>query len=165
MIQKRQFSKEYTDVIKGAAILMMLAHHLFFGQLEAPIHWFGGDDMRKIFATLFKVCVSMFAILSGYGLAEQYKKKKADENAFVFSAKKTVKMMTSFWLMFVIFVPLGFVLGESPIEVYGTGTEGIKNLVLDGLGVGAALGYKSMNFSWWYMEAAIFYYLLFKIII
>lgn len=159
MIREKFFTKEHTMVIKGIAILLMLWHHLFFGQLATPIHWLGGDTFRQIFATIFKVCVSIFAILSGYGLTEQYKKKPKSESDLDFAFKKTWKLLKEFWGVFFIVFILGFFLGEKPTDVYGTGMLGFFHFLLDSTGLAAATQNPTMNFSWWYIEAALCFYI------
>lgn len=161
LIRENYFNKSYTNILKGIAILMMLSHHLYFGQLSSPIHWFGGDSFAQIFATIFKVCVSIFAFLSGYGLTEQYKRKDSKITDLDFVCDKTIKMMKQYWFVFFIFVPLGFLLGENPIQVYGTGMLGIFHFIVDAFGLAPLAGNPTMNFSWWYIEAALFFYLFF----
>ena len=68
-----KFSKQDTAVVKGIAALMLVCHHFFMGILPAPIDW-ANNELWTIAATLSKVCVAIFVILSGYGINESYKK-------------------------------------------------------------------------------------------
>lgn len=158
---KTYFTKGYTNAMKGIAILLLLAHHLFFGQLPIPIHWFGGDTYIQIFATLSKVCVCIFAILSGYGLSEQYKNTTETDTNFIFS--KVKKLLKNYWFVFFIFVPMGFLLGENPISVYGFGMQGVFNFLADAFGIAAFTGSPTMNFTWWYIETALVFFFLFPV--
>ena len=56
-----------TSVLKGIAICAMLCHHLFY---KSP----GTGYFVWHLAMLGKVCVSIFLLLSGYGLTIQMKK-------------------------------------------------------------------------------------------
>lgn len=56
-----------TSVLKGIAICAMLCHHLFY---QSP----GSGYVVWHLAMLGKVCVSIFLLLSGYGLTIQMKK-------------------------------------------------------------------------------------------
>lgn len=163
MVKKNYFTKEYSNAIKGIAVLMLLSHHLFFGQIQTPIHWFGGDSWNQIFATIFKVCVSLFAIISGYGLSQQYKKKEESVNGLDFAVDKTAKLLKQYWFVFLIFVPLGFLLGAKPTDIYGTGMRGVFFFFIDMFGLFPFAGSPTMNYTWWYIEAAIAFYLLFPL--
>lgn len=56
-----------SKILKGIAICAMLWHHLFY---EHPEY---GKIVFHL-ALLGKVCVSMFLMISGYGLTKQYNK-------------------------------------------------------------------------------------------
>lgn len=156
-----EFTKKDTSAVKGIAVLMLLCHHLGMGILEPPLDW-RNDSLYTIIATLSKVCVAIFILLSGYGLNESY--KKWDRTDFSFVKKHLLKLMKQYWFIYVIFVPLGFLCGASPIAVYGSGFRGFCYFVLDFLGIKALFNTPTMNQTWWYMEAAIVLYLLFPLI-
>lgn len=162
MKQEKIFSKTETNMIKGVALLLLLHHHLFNGVLNTPIHWFGGDSYTQIIATLSKVCVALFVILSGYGLSEQY--SKTTETDFIFVKKRFLNLMKQYWYIFIIFIPLGFVFGCNPIDVYGSGLIGFKNLMIDFFGLFRVFDTPTMNYTWWYMETAMVLYLLFPLL-
>lgn len=163
MTKKNYFKTEHTNVVKGIAVLMLLSHHLFFGQIATPIHWFGGDSWNQIFATIFKVCVSLFAILSGYGLSQKYKNKDETITDTDFVIKRTSKLLKQYWWVFSIFVPLGFLLGANPISVYGSGIGGLFYCIVDFFGLFPFAHTPTMNYTWWYIEAALAFYLLFPL--
>lgn len=159
MPPQHYFTKENTKVLKGIAILMMLLHHFYNGSLSAPIHWADGNHPMQIAATVCKVCVSLFAFLSGYGLTEQYRKKSPDVSDRSFVLHHLKNLMRPYWLVFFIFVPLGFLLGENPVSVYQAEPKGIFYFILDALALSPLFQTPTMNFSWWYMEAALIFYL------
>ena len=57
-----KLTAEDSKVAKGGAVLLLLWHHLFYMHPEYGwfVHWT---------ACYAKICVAMFLILSGYGLA------------------------------------------------------------------------------------------------
>ena len=66
------FTKEHTQIAKGAAILLMLLHHLF--GIAVNVDYFQNDFFSAL-GGFGKVCVSMYAFMSGYGLYLSYKAK------------------------------------------------------------------------------------------
>ena len=149
-------SKDDTFLIKGIAICFMLCHHLFYKNQEY------GAVIFQI-AQLGKVCVALFIFLSFYGLTVQY--KKVQNNAFVdtikFVAKRLTKFYINYWVIFLIFVPLGvFVFGRELGDMYGGG-HGLKMLFTDFLGIN---GLKSYNITWWFNQLIIYLYLLFPLL-
>ena len=155
------FTKKDTSVVKGIAVLMLLCHHLGMGILEPPLDW-RNDSLYTIVATLSKVCVAIFILLSGYGLNESHNKWRGTDFSFV--KKHLFKLMKQFWFIYVIFVPSGFLCGANPLTVYGTGFKGFSYFALDFLGLKALFNTPTMNQTWWYMEAAIVLYILFPIL-
>ena len=155
------FTKKDTSIVKGIAVLMLLCHHLGMGILEPPLDW-KNDSLYTIIATLSKVCVAIFILLSGYGLNESHNKWRGTD--FTFVKKHLLKLMKQFWFIYVIFVPIGFLCGANPINIYGTGVKGFFYFALDFLGLKALFNTPTMNQTWWYMEAAIILYILFPVI-
>lgn len=96
-------SAKDTGIIKGVAICLMLWHHLFPNALYS-----GGNSAVVFMAAVGKVCVSLFLLVSGYGLACQYSKviaeaKNLKERFGVttkFIAKRYVKFYTGYWVIF-----------------------------------------------------------------
>ena len=156
-----KFTKQDTAVVKGIAALMLVCHHFFMGILPSPIDW-ANNDLWTIAATLSKVCVAIFVILSGYGINESYKKWSGTDFRFV--KKHLLNLMKQFWTIFIIFVPLGFVCNRSPFDIYGTGFVGVKNFLLDFIGMKSLFNIPTMNQTWWYMEACIVLYILYPLL-
>ena len=156
-----------TSVMKGIAIIAMLCHHVFTGRpgFEAPY-----SEFFIALGILGKVCVSMFLFCSGYGLAVQYE-KEIDKTSTIyekliysmkFIVKRLLKFYTSYWFIFIIFVPLGiFVFDRSLADAYGENVNLIKRISYDLLGI---QGFQSYNITWWFNKLIIIFYLLFPII-
>lgn len=74
--EKIDVDKNETLQLKGIALIIMFCHHLFgcgtFLMLEENkwIPCFGVYD--SIFSNGFKICIGVFAAISGYGLYKSY---------------------------------------------------------------------------------------------
>lgn len=88
-------TKQITQKIKGLAILIMIAHHFLGYDFGANFSntWVG-------IGSSLKICVGIYAVLSGYG--------------YFFSREKTVKyglnkvwgLLQEYWItLFTIFIP------------------------------------------------------------
>jgi len=149
-------SLDGTLIIKGLAICLMLWHHLFYQNPE-----YGSFVFQT--ALFGKVCVSLFLFVSAYGLTVQYSKifNKPITETFKFQAKRFVKFYANYWVIFLIFVPLGiFVFGRGLSVPYGEASH-IKMLIKDILGINS---FQSYNIAWWFNQLIICLYLLFPIL-
>lgn len=156
--------KQYdTLLIKGFAICLMLWHHLFLYHPE-----FG--KMSQHVALLGKVCVAMFLFVSAYGLTVQVEKKgiftnihkKMWKELLEFYIKRLSKLYASFWVVFIIFVPIGiFVFNRGLEQPYGSQVNLTKRLIFDFFGM---QGFQSYNVIWWFYQLIIVLYLLFPFI-
>lgn len=158
------FSKRDTNVIKGAAVILLLCHHLYMGILPAPMSLFGNFP-PLVFATLSKVCVAIFIMLSGYGLACSY--PRSEKRAIHFSVEHTLKLMKPFWLVFIAFFILAVFLarpGFTPDAAYGAGFHGVLAALIDFLGLRPIFATGTLNQTWWYMEASLVLYILFPLL-
>ena len=150
-------SSEDSKVIKGVAICLMLCHHLFSNDL------YSGDSPMALFLAVFgKVCVSLFLLLSGYGMAVQYSKVienvsgvgKWFSHTARFLAKRFLNFYVGYWIIFIIFVSIGvFAYGMSLESRYETDNVAFP-LIVDFFGF---MGYKSYNITWWFNLDVIHY--------
>lgn len=159
-------SKQDTSVMKGVAIIAMLCHLVYNCQPEwvsTYPYWL------TMLGVLGKVCVAIFLFCSGYGLATQYEKilfKTSDTKAkiyrtLIFIFKRFVKFYSSYWFVFLIFVPITIFFFDRPLSVvYGENVNILKRLFFDLLGV---QGFQSYNITWWFNKLIILFYLLFPI--
>ena len=166
------FDKKQTNIAKGIAILLLLGHHLFLNN-EGYISFINlnGMSLAGISSTLGKVCVAMFLFLSGYGLYKSFSKFKQTDNyfnhpiksQFRYVIKHLIKLLSDFWLVFIIFVPLGLFFGRSFIDVYHGNP---LYFILDFLGLSYLpfKGEATMNATWWFMSIIIVYYIIFPVL-
>ena len=148
-------SKENTSIIKGLAICAMLFHHLFYLHPEY-------GKVTHILSLYGKICVSMFVIVSGYGLSVGFENIHINiNNSIKFILKRLIKFYINYWFIFVIFVPLGVLLGRSLEQAYDNSTNIYMSLFKDILGI---QGFSSYNITWWFNKLIIQLYILFPII-
>lgn len=88
-------TKETTQKIKGIAILIMILHHFLvydFG-VNFPVYW-------KAIGGAAKICVGIYAVLSGYGYFF------AKEKTLRYGLTKIWSLLKEYWIsLFTIFIP------------------------------------------------------------
>ncbi len=94
-------SKSITQKLKGVAILIMLMHHFivfpFFDDLP---------NMVSLFGTACKICVAIYAVLSGYGYFF------AKEKTVKYGIKKIWGLLQIYWIsLFTLFIPVALIKG------------------------------------------------------
>lgn len=151
--------------LKGLAVLMMIFFHCFaskktvttYGVNFFPFHY---PFINKVRLYL-KICVCIFAFISGYGLYQSFR-KSADGTPGTtakWEITRILKTMSGFWFIFalnlVIFVGLR---GLSGTPYFKKGfLRGLLHIVLDGAGLSALFGTPTITVVWWYMGAALFF--------
>lgn len=145
-VKDTQFSISSTNACKGVSLLFLLWHHLFYQNPE-----FGFITYKS--AVLAKVCVAIFVLLSGYGFSESVKFKKV--GLFAFYKKRLAVLYCNYWLIALIFVPIGIVFKGRTLQDVYTGHAYAKFMIqMTGLHrfVYSEFGY---NETWWYMSVII----------
>ena len=166
-MSKSSFTKEHSALVKGAALLMMLWHHNFLeGRFEKydlnlwPLAEYQVTDL----ASFFKICVSLFAFISGYGLYLSYKKsaeRKVRNGDWVLS--RYCSTMGGYWFVVVLSWIVCALVDGRPARIYDFDISlfrGIWNAALDFLGLSNFFGSPILNGTWWYMSAATVFILL-----
>ena len=158
-----KFTKENTTCLKGVAVLFLFVHHLLNAKYPfTSILVRGGCDYLSPIVSIAKVCVYMFFILSGYGLYVSFDKEKHSiGNAVRFVFKHILKLYSMFWIIYIIFVPMGCLFGRSPSTLYGMDWV---NAVFDFFGVAYLFGRPSCIATWWYLSMSILFYIFFPLV-
>ncbi|WP_273874818.1 acyltransferase family protein [Serratia marcescens] len=147
-----KISIEKSNYLKGIAIILMLAHHLFaFPDRISPdvtVKYIGmlpGTDMYiETYIGLFgKICVSMFLFLSGYG----FSLRREVSVKYIFGKLKNLYI--SYWLVIFIFVPIGIIFYHgarfsTSIPIFLENFIGIKS---------------TYNGEWWFFKLYVLYVL------
>ncbi|MGN1124125.1 MAG: acyltransferase family protein [Eubacterium sp.] len=171
------FSKQQTSISKGVALLLLIWHHLFYNSPEyysyfVSVHSYKGIPVECYFADFCKVCVAIFLFLSGYGLFISYSKgikgvrdklSKRIEFNIGYVVKRLLRLLSDYWFIYIIFVPLGLLFGREFYLIYG---QNPLAYLADIFGVSYLFyGYEAtMNVTWWYMSIIIVYYIAFPIL-
>ncbi len=151
-------SRTDTGVLKGIAILGMLFHHIYACP-PAGVEHYGG--VLGFLGVIGKVCVSIFLFCSAYGLSLQYEGTESVVDSIKFVLKRLVKFYLNYWVIFLLFVPIGVWVFSRPLSAaYGENVNLWKNLFLDLLGI---QGLHSYNITWWFNALIIKFYLFFPI--
>ena len=154
-----------TQAIKGIALILLLCHHCLFEGVDYDDVIVGGCSIFQEFGIFCKLCVALFVFLSGYGLTVVAKKNDGIGSVFHFYRHRYAKLMINYWLIYLLFVPIGLLFSNrSFCVVYGE--NWIPGAVSDFLGlhqaiIGHPMGY---NPTWWFYSCIIFLYLLYPLL-
>lgn len=129
----QQFDKKMTNRIKGVALIFMLFHH-FFGFPQWYVDGVSYADCNILgmniaywVQTACKICVPMFAFLTGWGYFF------AKEKTLKYSCKKIITFLINYWIiLFGIFLPCYLFFSEEVITV-GRIMKNMLALEVDGL--------------------------------
>lgn len=171
------FDKRQTSIAKGVAVLLLLWHHLFFNvkdnyDLFISVFSFKGVPIECFIADFCKVCVAVFLVLSGYGLQKSWEKSKARiirggnnkslcKAEIQFVKNHLLKLMSGFWAVYIIFVPLSILFGTPFWETYH---NNFLYGLLDFFGISFLFGTPTVNATWWFMSPIIVFYLIFPLL-
>lgn len=105
-----------------------------------------------------KVCVAIFLILSGYGLSESTRSNPI--NIKKFYLRHIPKIYTNYWLIWIIFVPIGILFFNRTFnDVYTT--QIVPKLLINFLGFQDYFGFYGYNPTWWFISAILALYMIF----
>lgn len=153
-------SQKESVMLQGFAVSLMVWHHLFgFPERVSVPYVLAFDGLLHIETLLSyfgRICIAVFAFCSGYGME---KKAISAENAGIRGlvenyksvVRHLIKFFLRFWLVFIAFVPFGFLTNKYPIRFVTI--------------VKAFLGQSySYNAEWWYIGHYIKFMLLFPLL-
>ena len=152
-------------MLKGIALILLLCHHCLYtgeGYNDIYIH---GYPVFKSFGVFCKLCVSIFVFLSGYGLTKVAINNNGIGNPLQFYRKRYVKLMMNYWLIWLLFVPIGVLFFNRTFpDVYGN--HFVVKSIVDFFGLyravyGTPYGY---NATWWFYSCIIILYLLYPLL-
>lgn len=156
------FTIEYTNYIKGIAVFLLLIHHFVFVPFHIP---FRSGNLQELVVLFTKVCVALFAILSGYGITKSYQKNvlNGQQRDGQFTLIHIKKLLTNYWWVFIPTLVLCLCVGfRGPFtKLYGNGIQGILYCLLDFFGMRALIYSPTLCNTWWFIEATLVFYALF----
>ena len=163
MFKERQYPTEIFDknsslALKGIAITLMMIHHNFrntslFSSYNVSFYPICAQSVVS-FAYACKICVSMFAFISGYGLYLSYKNCKTDSTRWVIY--RYIKTFSGYWFVWILSAVICQLINRrtSSILFKDGYAQGGINAVIDFLGLHNLFSTPSINGTWWYMSAA-----------
>lgn len=151
-----------TTRVKGVALLLLLWHHLFYiGSAQYTEYVVAGVPLIQQSALAAKVCVALFVLLSGYGLAVQAQRNPLPYIPFL--RKRLKKLFVNYWMMWLLFVPIGFLFfGWTLQGIYGN--HAWLKLIVNLTGLQRAFGFHGINPTWWFYSLIILLYLAFPLL-
>lgn len=159
------FTRENSLAIKGVAIIMMLWHHCFLpGRFEKYkiCFWPLAQSQAVNIASFFKICVSLFAFVSGYGLFVSYSSTNTDaaQKTTCWIREKLVRTLSNYWFVLGLSWILCLAIDGSPYRAYGFQKStylGVWNMLIEFFGLTNFWGNEPLNSTWWYMSAAVIF--------
>ena len=154
-----EFTKTHTQIAKGIAITLMMIHHLFrFPDRIQDVSYIsilsiGNTSLEYLLGDFGNICIAMYLFLSGYGLYMSTQKK--ENFTLKDSAKKAIKFLTSYWVVFIIFVPIGLIWFSESARYHFNIAGFLANFFTLS---------STYNSEWWFVRLYIELLLLFPII-
>lgn len=169
-MEKFEFSKYNTLALKGIAIIMMMFHHCFYNKSKfknfTVSFWPFKEEFVIDLSLTFKICVSIFVFITGYGLILSLKKlnSKYDwtkKEIIKWTANRLIKMLAGFWIIAIIsYVTCQIIDGRTVKVFFKEGIAyGIIKLILNFFGMSDLFGTPNFNSAWWYMNVAVLFIL------
>ena len=137
-MKKYFLTKNDSVIIYGVAILLMIYHHLFAFPERLNYNYvnvleIGNINIDYYIGVFGKLCVALYAFISGYGLTISKLNRGVRQSLF-----QLINLYKKFWLVFIVFIPIGFCNSSLNFN--------FKELFLN------FIAYKvSYNLEWWYM--------------
>lgn len=138
-------SKDYSNMVKGIAVLMMIMHHIWGFPEKIPGLLLSNIEVQ--IGSAAKICVSIFMFLSGYGLYYTFYKKGE-----IRVWRRVWSIYKRFWQVFFIFVPIGFLFLSKPFAIQ----EFLQNMFC------LKFGY---NHEWWFLGTYIEFLLVLSVML
>ncbi len=155
--------KRESTIAKGLAVAMMLFHHLFLNEQEIMSHGgnltllFLNQDQLISIAQSFKACVSVFVLISGYGMCVKLRRINGGGYG-LHVASRLVKLLLHYQVIYITFLLIGFLYPvHNASTVYGSlwNLRSWILLIIDFFGLATAFQTPTLNATWWYMSVAI----------
>jgi hypothetical protein len=155
----KEFTINDTNFSKGVAMCLMILHHLFWNVTAMGVSIYYMAISQEI-GILGKVCVSIFLLLSGYGLD---KSVKNDYKIGEFYKRHLSKIYFNYWFIVIVSFIIGAIFFTDKARAL-IGDNAFYKVILNFTGLYYLTGYMGYNSSWWFITAIIVLYLLFPLI-
>lgn len=153
-----ELSKNDTKVLKGLGIILMVLLHLFARKdvngLYETFPLINDVPLAYYIGLLGDACRPIYLFVTGYAFFIMINKTK-NEEIWGKNVKRIFKLFINYWTVFILFVPLGFLIGSKQ-----TFTPSITNFLLNLFGLS-----NSYNGAWWFLQIYIIFVLISPILI
>lgn len=170
-MEKNAFTKQDSMRIKGIAIILLMFYHCFVSDkifTKYNITFFPlTKEIADVFTDYFKICVPVFAFISGYGLYRSYSQiNKERTEISKWTLTRSLKLLSGFWFVYICTLILGQMIDNMPQRVYFKEgkVRGVIYMLLDATGFAKLFGSKTVTVTWWYIGAALLFILLVPIL-
>ena len=162
--EKGIFDRQASLALKGIAILMMMLHHNFrkpsiYSSYAISFSPFLESQIVTV-ASACKICVSIFAFITGYGLYVSYRHNKVSSTKWVL--QRYLKTFSGYWFVWVLSAIIcQFIDRRTATILFKDGiAQGFFHTLINFLGLHNLFHTPSINATWWYMSAAAVFILL-----
>lgn len=164
---QKTFTREHSFAAKGFAILLLLIYHLFENEalvtsMNVIYSPFTLDSFLN-FTGFGNVCVSVFVLLTSYGISAglfAQDELPSMKTAYAQAGKRFVILMANFAVLY-LSVNLLWWYKFDYQSLYGVNKQGFLYLLTDAAGLSMFFDTPTLNLTWWYMEVA--YILIFLV--
>ena len=112
-MERKVLNKKISTYLKAIAIVMMVFHIFCISRIDCfkkicirPGIW-GGKPFEQLIGEMCKLCVCIFAFISGYGTYISFKKYERFRERIIYCLKKIFKLVGMYWIaLLCFFLPL-----------------------------------------------------------
>ena len=152
------FGKDTSQALKGVAIIMMMLHHNFretslYENFQISFFPFWEADVVRV-AFACKMCVSLFAFISGYGLYLSFNRKRGTVGQW--TLERYIRTFSGYWFIWIVSAIVTQIIDARFLNIFlKKGIwQGSIEAIIDFLGLATLFGSGTLNGTWWYMSAA-----------
>lgn len=125
MKKNHTLTKQDSAALKGIAILLMIFHHCFLdpSRFAGHIVSFAPFSQSAIVSLSYfsKICVGIFAFISGYGLyLSAVKQPRSAKAVSGWTVSRLIKTMSGYWLVYILALITTWIYADLPIKTYCT---------------------------------------------
>ena len=158
------FTKDVSLALKGLAVIMLLFHHSYGKEKlfeKYVIDFYPFEQQAVIdFASSLKICVSIFAFITGYGLYLSFEGNKDDTTKWM--TKRYIRTFSGYWIIWILCAIIFQCIDNRYWYTFFKDTEihtGMMNVFIDFVGLSNLFQTPSLCRTWWYMSAVIIFIL------
>lgn len=122
--------KNITVFIKGNAIILMFCNHLYMVTDKVNSIAIGSKTIASYVGGFGKICVAVFAFLTGIGIYYIFQRKSYCENNVMrikYSARKIFDILLVYWgILFLFYIPVAYLFGANNY----TANDLLENILL-----------------------------------